>query len=111
MGTAKKGDDVTTEEASKRSGLTVRSINKAIEDGRLEASKFGREWNITIRALKAFMKRTDRKYKFSDEDVAELRRLWATKAFTQKQLSEQFHISQTHVQAIVSGKTRTKELK
>ena len=44
--------------------------------------------------------------KFSDEDVAEIRRLYSTGIYTQQELADMFGVSARHVGHIVNNETR-----
>ena len=42
----------------------------------------------------------------SDENIVVLRRLWATKMFTQKVLAKHYGVSQAHISAVINNKER-----
>lgn len=54
------GSWLTTTEAAKRLGTTIAAVSKAVRDGRLEATRFGRELAIRDRDVEAFRSKMGR---------------------------------------------------
>ena len=46
--------ELTTHEAAQLLGISVRRVQQFIKSGRLKATKFGRDWRLSLKEVQAF---------------------------------------------------------
>jgi excisionase family DNA binding protein len=85
-------DHLTTQQAGELLGVTAQRVVALIRDGRLPATKFGRDWLIARQALEKFEKRPQGNYKLTAEQIRAIRTM-AKDGTTPVELARKFKVS------------------
>lgn len=85
-------DDLTTQQASKILKVTAQRVVALINNGRLPATKAGRDWLIARQDLEKFEKRPQGNYKLTPEQIREIRYM-AKDGKTPLELAKKFRVS------------------
>jgi excisionase family DNA binding protein len=85
-------DHLTTQQAGKVLGVTSQRVLALIREGRLPATKVGRDWLIARQDLEQFEKRPQGNYKLTDEQIREIRYM-AKDSKTPVELARKFKVS------------------
>lgn len=85
-------DFLTTRQAGEVLGVTPQRVIALIRDGRLPASKVGRDWLIAMSDVEKFEKRPQGNYKLTTDQIREIRHMGKDRK-TPQDLAKKFRVS------------------